>query len=187
MNRYSLLLAALLPCATTLTPRVLAEGTTTQPSPIGVKPILAGDKKVALNARAFGIGKVRNSALIRDLFTSVFASSILHILTVAGEFSESKAPRNLTNIDLSGYSPKAMSAYGTVLLCKAKVDNGNRILGTKGMLIEKDFWTPLLDSAKLVQTKAGAWAYQIVKPLERGHYLIAFAKNPQYYWDFDVY
>ena len=186
MNRQSLFLAALLPFAITLTPRVVAEEAVSLSSLNGFIPVLAGTEKVALSTGTFESGKARDSASSHVPFVNYFASSVIQTLTIAGEFSESKAPQNLVNINLPGYSPKTMGAYGSVVLCRAKINNGNRVLETKDLQIEKGYWKPLLESAKLVQTEDGAWSYKILKPLEPGHYLITFAKNPQYYWDFDV-
>jgi len=149
-------------------------------------PVLEGDIKVPLSMGTYDAGTVHANAATYIPIVDLFASGTIQPLKVVGEFSDVKAPAGLKRIALPGYSPKTLGMYGTVLLCKTKVDDGNRIIKTKDMQVEKAAWKPLLDSAKLAQNPDGAWAIEILKPLEPGHYVVTFLKGPVAYWDFDV-
>jgi len=149
-------------------------------------PILEGDIKVPLSMGTYDAGTVHANAATYIPLVDIFASAAIQPLKVAGEISETKAPANLKRIALPGYSPKTLGMYGTVLLCKTKIDDGNRVIKTKDLQVDKGFWKPLLDSAKLGQNPDGGWAFEILKPLEPGHYIVTFLKAPITYWDFDV-
>jgi hypothetical protein len=62
----------------------------------------------------------------------------------------------------------------------------NRYICTESSEVEKAWYKPVLDSAKLSQTQDGAWGFEIMSPLEAGHYLVTFQKVPMRYWDFVV-
>jgi hypothetical protein len=151
-----------------------------------MNPVIEGDSKVALTPGTFDRGNMHASASSYVPLVGIFSGSAVTPLDVPGEFSESKAPANLKRISLTGYSPKAMGIYGSPILCKAKVDDGKRVLKLKNMEVNKDYWKSLADVSKLTQDSDGGWFFDIKKPLERGHYLVTFLKNPMYYWDFDV-
>lgn len=149
-------------------------------------PVLEGDSKVTLTMGTFDTGNTRMSASSWVPVVGIFTNSTITPIKAMGEYSETKAPSNLKRIRLTGYSTKSMGAAGTVLLCKAKVDEGNRYVRLKNMEVEKAWWKDLADVAKLTQSPEGGWAFEIQKPLEAGHYLVTFLKMPNVYWDFDV-
>jgi len=116
----------------------------------------------------------------------LFAGSVKQPLKVVGEYSESKAPAHLKRIALTGYSPKSMGQFGTLLVCKCKVDEGNRYLRTSDLEMEKTYYKSVNEVVKLTQTPEGAWGFEVKGALEAGHYVVTFLKNPIQYWDFDV-
>lgn len=155
-------------------------------TPAQMKPVLEGDTKVELSMGTFDSGNAHASASSWVPVVGLFTGSVIQEIKMAGEFSDTKAPANLKRITLTGYSPKAMGSYGAVTLCKAKVDDGGRVLKTKDGQIEKSFWKSLTNAAKVTQTPDGVWMVDIQKPLEPGHYALTFLKTPFWYWDFDI-
>lgn len=151
-----------------------------------VVPVLEGDTKVTLTPGTFDQGNQHLSASSYVPLVGMFTGSAVAPLKAAGEFSESKAPANLKRILLNGYSPKALGLYGTPILCKCKVDDGNRVIKLKDVEVNKDYWKSLSKVARLTQNPDGQWLFEVQQPLERGHYLVTFLKSPMYYWDFDV-
>ena len=151
-----------------------------------IVPVLEGDAKVVLSQGTYDSGAVHASGVSYVPIVGLFAGSVKQNLQVVGEYSETKAPTNLKRITLVGYSPKSMGMYGTVLLCKAKVDEGNRVIRTSDGQVEKGYFKAVNEIVKLTQDPDGAWAFEAKGHLEAGHYVITFLKMPIYYWDFDV-
>lgn len=153
---------------------------------VAMTPVLEGDSKVELSMGTFDTGNAHASASSWVPVVGFFSGKVVQEIKVVGEFSDTKAPTNLKRIVLTGYSPKAMGLYGAVILCKPKVGEGNRVMKTKDFQIDKDYWKSLADFAKVTQTPDAMWVVDILKPLEPGHYVLTFLKNPMWYWDFDV-
>ena len=175
---HALLMAPLLGAfLTAQTPGGGVPGFAMQPNAAlaAVNPLLEGDTKVALTMGTFDSGPAKTSW-----------GTVIMPRIAMGVFSESKAPTNLKQISLAGYSPKSMGSYGRIILCKAEVDGENRKIETKDTDINDSFWKELSGKAKLTQSPDGSWAFVLSEPLEQGHYLVTFLKFPQTYWDFDV-
>ncbi len=149
-------------------------------------PVLEGDAAVPLSMGSYETGDTHASASSYIPVVGFFSGAVVQTHKIAGEVSDAKAPLGLKRVALTTYNPKTMGMYGPVLLCRADAADGVRTLKSKDGEIKKDYWKPLVGATKFCQHPDGSWGFDILKPLEAGHYVVTFQRNPIYYWDFDV-
>ena len=151
----------------------------TAPDPFGkIAPVLVGAKSVVL---------AKDLLVVRPGKTGIFNAEMVY--GIPGDKADVVAPSDLTRIDLPGFEAKGLQAYGRVLLLKAVVVNGFRCVSQKlGKAIGKDYVMPGLDATALTRSAEGKWSLAVKKPLEPGHYFIAFLfiGEQQPAWGFDV-